>query len=146
VQLQLYGIIAAKITIRVGTFVEQHNLGYVAVAVDHQTTDGNILTPAIAFYSDASAPLIERGYVFQMPELAVEIKFPYESMKVIRDKAAYYLANGCRIVWLVHPEKRIIDVHTSEDETVFMDDDILNGGDVLPGFSVPVRDLFPPKA
>jgi Uma2 family endonuclease len=141
----LGGIIAAKITIRVGSFVEQNHLGYVAIAVDHQTADGNSLTPAIAFYRDLSVPLVEQGAVFQMPELTVEIKFPDDPMKDLRDKAVYYLSRACKIVWLVYPEKRIIIVFTSEGEFLLTDEDVLEGGDVLPGFRVAVSELFPPK-
>ncbi|MEO8612893.1 MAG: Uma2 family endonuclease [Chloroflexota bacterium] len=148
VPTQLHGVIAVKTTIRVGGFVEQHNLGYVASEVRHQMPgdEHNARLPDISFYADTTTPLVDRGAVPRMPDLAIEIKSPDDSMQEMSDKADYYLLNGSKMVWLIYPEKRLIEVRTPDDRDLLTDQDILDGGDVLPGFRVTVSELFPPKA
>jgi Uma2 family endonuclease len=77
-----------------------------------------------------------------MPDLAIEIKSPDDTNKSMRERAAYYLAHGSSVVWLVFPEKRLVEVHTPEDFETLTESDILDGGDLLPGFQVSVRDIF----
>ncbi len=59
------------------------------------------------------------------------------------EKAHYYLANGAQVVWLVFPNKRYVEVYQPDSEMeVLLGDDLLDGGDVLPGFTMPVADVF----
>lgn len=61
----------------------------------------------------------------------------------MRDTAAYYLANGVRLVWLVYPNYRLVEVYRSgADIEILGEEDMLTGGDVLPGFELPVRKVF----
>lgn len=78
-----------------------------------------------------------------MPDLAVEIQSPDDRPMSLRKKAAYYIANGTRLVWLVLLEKRQVEVYRPGEKVVGLtEDDTLDGGDVLPRFSVLVRDIF----
>ena len=81
-----------------------------------------------------------------MPDLAVEVQSPDDYPKEMREKAAYYLANGSRMVWLIFTGKRSrrIEIHRRDQPVQTLNiDDILDGGDVLPDFKVVVKDLFP---
>jgi Uma2 family endonuclease len=60
----------------------------------------------------------------------------------MREKARYYLAHGTRLVWLVIPEKWLIEVYAPDDEQVLDGNDTLTGREVLPDFTLPVRDVF----
>lgn len=82
------------------------------------------------------------GAVPQMPDLVVEIKSLNDVELKMRKKALYYLENGTRLVWLVFPRKKQIEVHTAETIAILTVDDVLDGGDVLPGFTLPVRTIF----
>ncbi len=54
-----------------------------------------------------------------------------------------YLGAGARLVWVIDPRKRAVIVHRSpSDQTVLSGDDVLDGGDVLPGLRIALRDLF----
>ena len=54
-----------------------------------------------------------------------------------------YFLSGTRLVWLVDPEARAVWVYTSSDDWVMRKEgDTLDGGDVLPGFALPLKDLF----
>jgi Uma2 family endonuclease len=140
-----HAAIAARFTIRVGSFVELRQLGRITVEPRHQMPhdDHNARLPDVAFTSTARAlPLVKIGAVPQMPDLVIEILSPTDSLKKLREKAHYYLANGSRMVWLVLPEQCIIEVYTLDDEYILTEADTLDGGDVLPGFTLPVRDVL----
>jgi Uma2 family endonuclease len=85
---------------------------------------------------DPYAPL---AYI---PDLIIEIQSPSQNDKFMVDKAAYYLAKGTRIVWIVYPEKRLLEVLTKTDRKLLTEAHMLDGGDVLPGFTLPVNDIF----
>lgn len=90
---------------------------------------------------------IEDSAASVMPDIAVEVKSRSNTYRALREKAHYYLANCTRIVWLFYPEKRQIEVITPDEEFLLLNEgDTLTADDVLPGFAVAVRDLFPPHA
>lgn len=77
------------------------------------------------------------------PLLAVEIKSDSNSLKDLRAKAGKYLEHGCAMVWLVLPEKQLIEVYQREaDDQLLTQADMLDGGATLPGFSVTVAEVF----
>jgi Uma2 family endonuclease len=58
-------------------------------------------------------------------------------------KCQEYFAAGVRLVWVVAPEARTVEVYTDPDQsTVRHEVDTLEGGAVLPGFALPLRELF----
>lgn len=77
-----------------------------------------------------------------MPDLIIEIQSPSQSDKFMVDKAMYYLAKGTRAVWIVYPDKRLVEVLTTTDRKLLTESHVLDGGEVLPGFTVPVKDIF----
>jgi len=55
-----------------------------------------------------------------------------------------YFAAGCRMVVVVHPRRRIANVYRSPDDvTLLTEDDVLDGGDVVPGWKLPLSEIFP---
>jgi Uma2 family endonuclease len=60
----------------------------------------------------------------------------------MREKAYYFLANGARMVWLVVPDKRVVEVITADEETLYLEDDVITAEELFPGFSLPVRMIF----
>ena len=47
------------------------------------------------------------------------------------------------MVWLVYPDRRLVEVLTPTERHLLTDDATINGGEVLPGFSVNIADIFP---
>ena len=79
------------------------------------------------------------------PDLVVEVLSPDDRMTRVHRKIRFYLENGVRLLWLIDPENRIVTVMTTPTESATLSEDAeLDGGDVLPGFRVPVRDILPP--
>jgi len=88
-------------------------------------------------------PPVRRGAVPGMPNLAVEIKSPDDTYMSMRDKAEYYVQHGCTMVWLIYPEKRIVEVYQPDkDIDLLVAGDMLSGREVLPGFMLAVEVVF----
>jgi len=78
------------------------------------------------------------------PALAVEVISRKNTRKEMQRKRKEYFLGGTQLVWIVDPVKRTVEVWTSPDQCVTLTvEQTLTGGDLLPGFSVPVRDILP---
>lgn len=83
------------------------------------------------------------GFMSGAPDLAVEVLSPSNRWSEVRRKIEQYFASGARLVWIVDPEAREVTVHPSADRSrTIGPDGVLDGGDVLPGFRLPVTELF----
>ena len=101
--------------------------------------------PDIAFTSAARLPegRANKAYAEVVPDLVVEIVSPNDRPGEVADKTAMWLSFGVRLVWLVRPNSRTIEVHRSGSEVQTLgEDDALDGLDVLPGFSCDLRAIF----
>jgi Uma2 family endonuclease len=142
-----HGVIVLDIGAFVRVFVRQNDLGEVAVEVDHYLPPDKFNTrrPDVEFISKVRLAAFDPSeYVPLMPDLAVEVKSPSNTPDELRQKAAYYLQNGARMVWLVFPDIQTVFVYTVDNPAgnKFGIEDILDGGDVLPGFTLPVATIF----
>jgi Uma2 family endonuclease len=141
---QEHGLIALNIGAELRTYAKQHKNGRPGVEVRHQAAGDacNSRLPDVSF-TCANTPLVENGSVTGMPDLAVEIKSPSDIIHEMRETAAYYLAHGSRLVWLVYPNYRMVEVYRPHADVEILDDEqLLLGHDVLPGFELPVADVF----
>ena len=60
-------------------------------------------------------------------------------------KLGEYFSAGVQVVWIVNPRKRTVQVYTAVHRSVvFTESETLDGGDVLPGFVLRLKELFPP--
>jgi Uma2 family endonuclease len=102
--------------------------------------------PDIAFIDWEQLPSRERStepIAPFSPALAVEILSESNTIGEMRLKRKEYFLGGTRLVWIVDPVKRTVEVWTSPDACVTLTEaDTLDGGDVLPGFRLALRDLF----
>ena len=77
------------------------------------------------------------------PDLAIEVLSESNTPKEMDRKLKEYFAAGTQLVWYFDPKARTVTVYTSPDQYTVMDDSqTLDGGDVLPGLEVPLRELF----
>ena len=77
------------------------------------------------------------------PDLAIEILSPSNRPHLIRGKVADYLAAGCRLVWVVDPQRRAVTTYQALLAPVLLrDGDTLDGDGVLPGLRIPVTSIF----
>ena len=104
------------------------------------------LVPDVCFISDSNPRRARGNRPYRgVPDLVIEIVSPDDRASRVARKLRNYLENGVRLVWLIDPAERMITVMTSLSASrILRDSDTLDGGDVLPDFAVPVRDLLPP--
>ncbi len=77
------------------------------------------------------------------PDLAVEVLSASNTREEMDEKLRDYFAAGVRLVWYVDPPAKTVTVYTSTQQSVVLhESDTLDGGAVLLGFSLPLRDLF----
>jgi len=139
-----HGVVAGNVVFALRGYVQSHKSGRVGVEVRHRIPSDkwNSRMPDVS-YSTVRRALVIKGSVPAMPDLAVEIQSPDDSIKAMRKKATYYMANGAKLVWLVYPRKRIVEIYNANGEIdILHEGDTLSGEEVLPGFTLPVADLF----
>ena len=97
--------------------------------------------PDLVYVSNEKLPIPR--HLHAPPDLAIEILSPDQSWPQFLDKIQFYLLYGVRLVWVIDPASRAITVQAPGQEgQVLHHGDILDGGEVLPGFTVPVADVF----
>ena len=102
-----------------------------------------VRAPDVAWIAPGRIPAGTQGYPEPSPDLAVEVKSPGNSYPELAAKAAMWLSYGSQQVWVADPERSTITVHRPYQEPLTLtEDDVLEGGDLLPGFAVPVWRLF----
>lgn len=80
-----------------------------------------------------------------VPDLVAEISSPNDGLRELHNRALMWLGHGVRLVWVVRPETRTIEVSTADGTIVTLSEqDALDGLDVLPGFSCAVSAILGP--
>ena len=103
--------------------------------------------PDVYYVSAERLPLNVRvqGYLEVVPELVVEIVSPSDSPHDVEEKIAMWLDLGVSMALVVRPAERAVVVHRPGAPAVTLTgDDALDGGDVLPGFRLPLGEIFDP--
>jgi Uma2 family endonuclease len=128
-------------------FLDQHDLGIVA------GEEGALrLAPGLVRKADVSFIAWERMPNEELPnepipdlapDLAVEVLSKSNTEAEISRKLQEYFAAGTRLAWVLDPTRRTARVHTSPTEfRLLPESDTLDGGEVLPGFQLPIREWF----
>ena len=144
----LHGIVCARLAAALINFVEANDLGMAFGAetgfVVERDPD-SVLGADAAFVSKERLTTVdnfEKFFPFA-PDLAIEVLSPSNAVREIHEKIALYFAAGSRAVWVFNPKKRTAAVYTSPSEFHTLEEnDTLDGGDVLPGFSLDLSKLF----
>ena len=140
-----HGLVANTIGRFIGNVVAERNLG----AVYNQSgfildRDPDVLLePDVAFVQRSRVPANPDAYPELAPDLVVEIVSPSQTGPSIEEKTSIYLAAGVRLIWVLDPVRRTVRVRRPDGtDQLLADRDVLDGEDVLPGFQVPVAQLF----
>ena len=144
-----HGRLQGKLMTRLGGFVEAGKLGFVTgeTGIWLEQDPDTVRAPDMAYFSNARVPPEETeaddGYSEAVPDLVVEVVSPNDTRRAVHDKALMWLQNGVRMVWVLHPGSRVIDVYAEgQPVRTLGDGDSLDGLDVLSGFSCGVSEIF----
>ncbi len=144
--------LAPEIASFIRSYARVQDLGYVFVEGGFSPPDDHttLLAPDVAYVQKERTPLpLPQTFAGFMPDLAVEIMSPSNTIPELRRKAAIYLNNSTRAVWIVNPTERQVEVcRRTEDGAIEVEvigiDGSLSGEDILPGFELALRELLPP--
>lgn len=101
--------------------------------------------PDVAFVRAERLPAPEavRNYFEGAPDLAAEVLSPNDRPGEAADKVRRYLAAGTGLVWVVDPKAQSVTAHAPNAIPRSLGiGDALDGGDVVPGFTLPLAELF----
>ena len=102
-----------------------------------------VRSPDAAFVRRERLPEEPEGFVPLAPDFAAEVLSPSDRRPDALAKVAMYRQAGVQLVWLIDPARRTVTVFQPDDVIITQGEtDILDAGDVIPGFRVPVAEIF----
>lgn len=143
-----HGRVGMELAIPLGHHVKKNNLGKLYLAETGfliQTNPDTVRAPDIAFVRMERIREIPRvkSYRIGAPDLAVEVTSPGDTISEVEGKVEEWLAAGARIVWVISPKLKTVTVYRSLTDIITLTEkDTLDGGDVVPGFQIPVAEIF----
>lgn len=146
---RLHNLITKRVVKKLDDFVEANHLGEVYgdnLTYILQGTRQNIITqrvPDISFVREERVDHDNDGPLLIAPDIAIEVLSPTEREGETAGKIADYLRFGSQQVWVIDPEERSLAVHFPTGRVrVYQGEDVLPGGELLPGFELRIADLF----
>lgn len=143
-----HGRLIMNISTPLDQFVRKHQLGVVYAAETGFILENNpdtLRAPDIAFVRQERLAALpeEDGFFAGPPDLAVEFISPNDLYTEVDEKVRDYLRAGTRMVVVVNPRKQTVTVYRSrKDIQLLTREDLLEGGDLLPGWFLPVTAIF----
>lgn len=144
-----HGVVQGNLSRLLLPFVHEHRLGRVfndGVGFELIALPRTVRNPDLSFVrSDRLPPggIRRRGFLKMAPDLAVEVLSPDESAAELQEKIDDYQASGTPLIWVIDPDRctvRVLELYAPE--RVLGANQTLDGGDVIPGFTCPVSELF----
>ena len=142
-----HGKQAGSIQGSLGTHARANGLGVVYAADTGFLLEADpdlVLAPDVAFIRRERQRLGDTArYIPVAPDMAVEVISPSDRLTQVHEKALEWLAHGVRMVIVVNPRNRTVQVYRSPtDIATLTEADTLDGGDVVPGWRMAVADIF----
>lgn len=143
-----HGDLTVVSAVALATFVRAHNLGRVVAGEPGFLLTRNpdtVRAPDVGFVSRERLVGVGRvrGYWPGAPDLAIEVISPNDLYTEVEEKIATWLAHGTRLVFVVNPRQQSVTVYRpGQPARRLGPDDILDGEDVVPGWKLPLRELF----
>ncbi len=141
-----HGLVAGNLFVAIASHVRARGLGRAfAAETGFQICrdPDTVRAPDVAFVKTGRPAAPARGFYPGAPDLAVEVLSPDDRPGYVREKVVEWLEAGARAVWVVDPDDRTATVHEPGRKAKRLGEGgILRGGDVLPGFELPVRAIF----
>jgi Uma2 family endonuclease len=141
-----HGHVCANLVFRLVGAVKELGLGHVFdSSTGFRLPGGNVRSPDISFVARGrfATDRLPAGFGDVVPDLAVEVLSPDDRARQVLDKVGEFLQAGVRLVWVVDPKRRRAVAYRSlTDVTNLGPDDFLDGGEVIPGFRVSLKEIL----
>lgn len=144
-----HGKIALHIGAAIHEFVRRHQLGVAFAAetgfVVRTPAGESVLAPDVAFLRKERLPETDlpSGFCPIVPDLVVEVVSPNETESAVREKAQEWLSGGVQVVWIVDPQRRVVEVWRADGQVqVLSENEVLDGAPVLTGLKIPLKEVF----
>ncbi|MBC7910588.1 MAG: Uma2 family endonuclease [Pyrinomonadaceae bacterium] len=140
--------IGVRLIVALASFVRANKLGIVcgSSAGYWMNTREYFLSPDVSFIAKERLGGLKRApkkFFDGAPDLAVEVLSPRDTIEALHEKIVEYFKNGTRLMWVLNPEEQIVLVyHAPQPDKLLRASDALDGENVIPGFSMPVSELF----
>jgi Uma2 family endonuclease len=139
--------IIAKLIAALEQYMSGQQLGEVYADFGYLLAENpdTVLAPDVSFLrlERLEGADLDRPYWVGAPDLAVEVVSPGDRYSEVNEKVARWLAAGTRLVWVIDPRRQQIAVHRAPSAVTNLTvADTLDGGEVLPGWTLPVREVF----
>ncbi len=140
----LSGVIGGRVVKFLLDYVDLHQLGWVFNAdTDFKLPGIGNRRPDVAFCSFETLPELPRTVAPVLPDLAVEITSSRDEVDDGDKKLKEYRQVKIRLVWVIRPIQEVVEVYKNGQPTALLSTEgVLDGGDVLPGFTLSVKQLF----
>jgi Uma2 family endonuclease len=139
-----HNLVRQRIAMKLMEFVDFNQLGIVLEEMDFRLSSNTVRNPDVAFVTAEHVKKIDldRSPVDGAPALAVEVISPTNSAQDMAKKTMQYLNGGCRLVWIVYPSLRTVEIHSSSETSHVREPELLEAGELLPGFSLSLKYIF----
>ena len=143
----LHGFVECNLGAALRTFVREKGLGRVLtgeVGIFTRRNPDTVRGVDVAYLShERLSQLSSSSYLDVAPELVVEVLSPDDRWSDVTEKLSEYFSIGVDRVWVADPRKRQVHVYRSPTSVeVVGEDDLLPGGDILPGLDLKVAEIF----
>ena len=123
-------------------WLSQNRIGRVFVETTYRLDSEEALAPDLSVLRNERLTPVTKDLPQGAPDLAIEVVSSQKADR-LHMKIRLYLKYGSKAVWVVYPDQRIIQVNSANGRAMTLEPDrVLEGLDVLPGFSTPVSAVF----
>jgi Uma2 family endonuclease len=141
-------ILASFLATSINNFAMPKRLGMAVAETTYQREAKNSRRPDVSYFEIAKFPSLEvmlqdPPVIDREPNLAIEVVSPSNTIAEMDERIAHFFKTGVQLVWVVHPQSKQVCVYQSTKECKILEiGDVLDGGKVLPGFTLPLAEIF----
>ena len=140
-----HGEIASNVVTSFNNYSRPRGIGRSRVETGYTLRTGpdTVRGPDVSFVFQPRVEGRGRGFPSGAPDIAVEVVSPSDTAAEMARKVAEYLSAGSQMVWVVYPAGRRVVIHRADGSVLsYGGDDVITDEELLPGFSLPLSEIF----
>jgi Uma2 family endonuclease len=139
--------VAANVVIGIGSWVKPRKLGRIAASsAGFSLPNQDMRSPDVSFVKAERLRISPESFAPLAPDLAVEVKSPTDAIDQLREKLDSFLEQGTTVGILIHPQQKWVEIRRLNQEPMILKGtDTLTVPDILPGWELPLEDIWAPE-